>query len=92
MNREKWNTDNFEKVKRNPQEAAQSIGRWLSNHDPEQYAYDNWQACMSHIVRGTPFQNSNLPPGYTYKPWTMDELMEAATEDGQMPTDPGDWD
>lgn len=92
MNREKWNTDNFEKVKRNPQEAAQSIGRWLSGHNPEQYVYDNWQACVNHIVHGAPFQNSNLPPGYTYQPWSMDELMEAAAEDGQMPKDPGDWD
>ena len=70
---------------------AKSIGRWLSKHDPEQYVYDNWEACKNHIVSGTPFKNSNLPPGYDYEPWTMEGLM-MSQENGQLPVDAGDWD
>lgn len=70
---------------------AKSIGRWLIDHDPEQYVYDNWQACVNHIVSGDPFENTNIPPGYTYEPWTMDGLTEMAGK-GNLPVDPGDWD
>ncbi|KAH8690554.1 hypothetical protein BGW36DRAFT_432352 [Talaromyces proteolyticus] len=89
-NREKWERD-FEDVKKNPYAAAQSIGRWLSDHDPEQYVYDNWQACLNHITSGAPFKNTNLPPGYSYEPWTMEGLMKMS-QNGQLAADPGEWD
>lgn len=68
--------------------AVKSIGRWLSNHDPEQYVYDNWVACLNHLVSGSEFKNTNLPPGYEYEPWTMDELLASGVQD----VDSGDWD
>ncbi|KAK5062912.1 hypothetical protein LTR84_004988 [Exophiala bonariae] len=89
-NREKWE-QNFEEAKKNPLATAQSIGRWLARHDPEQYVYDNWEACKNYITNGAPFKNSNLPPGYNYEPWTMDGLMKMQ-DNGQLPVDEGDWD
>ena len=70
--------------------SAQSIGRWQSHHDPEKYVYDNWQACLNHITSGAPFENTNLPPGYHYEPWTMEGLMKMS-QNGQLVADLGDW-
>ena len=66
------------------------VGRWVIQHDPEQYVYDSWSKCVNHIVSGAPFQNTNIPPGYTYKPWTIDELLNAAADEREM-VDAGDW-
>lgn len=59
-------------------------------HDPEQYAYDNYGSCASHIISGTPFENTNMPSGYRYKPWTVQELMEASGKHEPI-VDEGDW-
>ena len=48
------------------------IGRWVWNHNPEIYARENYQACLSSMTGGTPFKNTNIPPGYIYKPWNLD--------------------
>lgn len=66
------------------------VGRWINLHDPEQYVYDNWRKCVNHVVSGAPFENTNTPPGYTYVPWTIDELLGAAAEEREM-VDEGDW-
>lgn len=70
---------------------AASVGKWISNHEPEQYVYDNWQTCLNHLVSGASFQNTNIPPGYTYEPWTMEGLIKSL-EQGQFRVDAGDWD
>lgn len=88
-NRDKWQTNDYEAVKLNPHAAVKSIGRWLSNHDPEQYVYDNWYQCLNHLVSGSAFRNTNIPPGYEYEPWTMSGLM---AQNGHADTDAGDWD
>lgn len=88
-NREKWEKDS-EDAKKNPYATVQSIGRWLSEHDPEQYVYANWQACLNHMTSGAPFKNTNLPPGYEYEPWTMEGLMKMS-QNGQLAPDPGEW-
>ncbi|KAK6382281.1 hypothetical protein LTS17_004168 [Exophiala oligosperma] len=91
-NKEKWEKD-FDLIRKDPLAAAKSVGRWTSEHNPEQYVYDKWQAAVNHIVSGAPFQNTNLPPGYEYEPWTMDSLnLLAGMNDGEIPADPGDWD
>lgn len=91
-NKEKWEKD-FDLIRKDPFSAAKSVGRWTSEHDPEQYVYDMWQAATSHVVSGTPFKNTNLPPGYEYEPWTMDSLnLLAEVNNGEIPADPGEWD
>lgn len=78
-------------MKKDPFAAAKSVGRWLYEHDAEQYVYDNWNACVSHVMDGSPFENTNIPSGYKYEPWTMEALMETV-KNGQTAGDVGDWD
>lgn len=65
-------------------------GRWITDHDPEVYVYQNWTRCVDHLVRGADFTNTNIPPGYSYKPWTIDECLKNAN-DGVLLTDEGNW-
>lgn len=66
------------------------IGRWINLHDPEEYVYQKWSECVNSLVRNTPFENTNTPPGYAYAPWTIDELLKASEEE-QETVDAGDW-
>lgn len=90
-NRDRWHTTDFEAAKRNPKAFATATGEWINGHDPEQYVLDNWEACLNSVVSGSEFTNSNTPPGYTYEPWTMADIMRPS-EEGQLAADPGNWD
>jgi len=46
-------------------------GKWVWAHNPETYATEKYDECLSHLQKGTPFVNTNLPPGHMYNPWTM---------------------
>ena len=89
-NREKWHHTDFEAAKKNPQKLIEQVGRWINLHDPEEYVYQNWSKCVNHLVSGASFENTNTPPGYTYEPWTIDELLNASAEENET-VDPGDW-
>ncbi|KAK7748215.1 hypothetical protein SLS62_008766 [Diatrype stigma] len=65
-------------------------GRWIWKHDPEQYVYDNYTQALDHLQHGTPFQNTNIPPGYVHKPWSVDQIM-ADIEEGKPVELEGDW-
>ncbi|KAK0443903.1 uncharacterized protein EV420DRAFT_1013878 [Desarmillaria tabescens] len=89
--REKLHHTNWEIALKNPQAAfGKLVGTWLSKHDAEKYAYDNYDACAKHVLEGAPFTNTNTPPGYTYEPWTVEELLRAVRE-GKEIHDAGDW-
>ena len=89
-NREKWHHTDFEAAKKRPEKLIEQVGRWVNDHDPEKYVYDNWDKCVNHLLGGTRFENTNIPPGYTYQPWTIDELLNASTEE-RVTVDAGDW-
>lgn len=63
---------------------------WTTTHNAEDYAYANYASCLQHLRQGTPFKNTNIPPGYTYKPWTVKELLHAS-ESGLPDQDEGEW-
>ncbi|KAF2422981.1 FAD/NAD(P)-binding domain-containing protein [Tothia fuscella] len=65
-------------------------GTWLVDHNPEEYALDNFTSALANITTGAPFKNSNTPPGVAYQPWTMDGLAEAL-EKGEPSILDGDW-
>ncbi|KAK0448001.1 hypothetical protein EV421DRAFT_107486 [Armillaria borealis] len=88
--RENWHHTDWDAVSKNPQLVGKIIGNWLANHDSEKYAYDNYAACAKHIIDGTPFTNTNTPPGYIYEPWTVEDLLKAAREKTDV-QDAGDW-
>ena len=65
-------------------------GRWITNHDPEEYVYTNWTECVECVLDNREFVNTNLPTGYTYKPWKVPELMKAIDDHASI-EDEGDW-
>ncbi len=75
---------------KDPTALGKLVGDWLAKHDPEKYAYDNYDACAKHITEGVPFTNTNIPPGYVYEPWTVQDLVNAANE-GRVVQDAGNW-
>ena len=75
---------------KNPESLLGKWGRWIWTHDPEKYAYDNFEKAKEHLIGGTPFVNTNIPPGYKYKPWNIDELL-AIGESGKPIVLEGDW-
>lgn len=85
------NNSAVEGAKADPKKTAVHMGRWILDHDPEQYAYDNYKKALSHVADDRPFTNSNIPPGLVYKPWTIDEIQQAK-EDGKTFDLGGDWD
>lgn len=89
-NRENFHNTDWDAVAKNPSSILKQVDRWVSEHNPEQYAYDSYDKCSDYILSGKPFQNTNTPPGHTFKPWTVDELL-AYAERGERITDDGDW-
>jgi hypothetical protein len=70
--------------------ALPKLGAWVLDHDPEQYAFKNYEQALSHISDGKPFQNTNRPTGVTYEPWTIEGLADAL-EKGEPTILDGDW-
>ncbi|KAI1774425.1 FAD binding domain protein [Hypoxylon cercidicola] len=80
----------FECVPKIPETVGRPVGSWVLKHDPEQYALDNYGNCVNHLVAGAPFGNTNMPPGYVFKPWTVRQLLHE-TDNGGLVLDEGDW-
>jgi hypothetical protein len=89
-NREVYHNTDWDAVAKNPEIMGKMVGDWLVHHDSERYAYENYGACAEHLLNNTPFKNTNSVPGYTYKPWTVKELLNAS-ESGEPVEDEGDW-
>lgn len=65
-------------------------GWWLLAHNAEHYAYCNYGKAARHLVDGTDFVNTNIPPGYTYKPWTLKEVYDTLSRGEKLKLE-GDW-
>ncbi|KAF4913610.1 FAD-dependent monooxygenase [Colletotrichum viniferum] len=75
----------------NPRSIAKFTGAWLLKHDPEVYAYENYEACAAHLLHEKDFKNSNTIPGFPFKLWTVQELLEKADKGESIDDDEGDW-
>jgi hypothetical protein len=64
-------------------EALGVVGPWQLNHDAAVYADENYRACAEHLTKGTPFKNTNGPPGQEYVPWKISLLLEEAERNRQ---------
>ncbi|RDW93099.1 uncharacterized protein DSM5745_00421 [Aspergillus mulundensis] len=89
-NRELYHKTDWDAVAKNPEIMGKMVGMWLLLHDPQKYAYENYEKCKESLLQGTPFKNTNAVPGYTYKPWTVKELLEASDR-GEGVVDEGEW-
>ncbi|KAK5120351.1 hypothetical protein LTR85_006290 [Meristemomyces frigidus] len=67
------------------------LGRWIVEHDPEEYVRQNYEVAVAHLKDGAPFRNTNTPPGLVYTPWTIDGLLNAQQR-GERTVLDGDWD
>lgn len=64
--------------------------RWIVTHDAEAYARQRFDEALDHLQNGTPFKNTNTPPGMVYRPWTADTLL-GQKEKGEPTVLDGDW-
>ncbi|KAJ4399524.1 hypothetical protein N0V91_009349 [Didymella pomorum] len=89
-NREIFHNTDWSDAAANTKVMKKMVGDWITYHDPEVYAYENYHKCAENLAQGTPFDNTNIPPGYTYRPWTVRELL-GASDRGEVLKDEGDW-
>ena len=77
LNREELHSVNIEALAQHPNDPLYTdvgffkLGRWVWGHDAERYATDNYAAALEHLRDGTEFENTNIPPGHKYQPWTL---------------------
>lgn len=90
INQSNYTNTDWEAVSKNPSAIKAKYGDWIWKHDAEQYAYENYGKALLHLVSGTPFQNTNVPVGLVYKPWTIDDLR-AFDQEGKKIELQGDW-
>ena len=67
------------------------IGKWITHHDPELYAAENYARAAASFHSGSAFLNTNVPYGISYEPWTIDGLREALRKKEATIFDSGDW-
>lgn len=81
-------------ISHNPALIRTRFPRWIYQHDPEAYAYSMYGPAFQHVVSGgaTDFQNTNIPPGHTFRKWTIDEV-KGQMKRGEMIEQlmDGDW-
>ncbi|RAQ46314.1 monooxygenase [Aspergillus flavus] len=51
-------------------------GKWLWQHNAENYAAANFEAARQSIELGSVFKNTNLPRGHVFEDWTMESELE----------------
>ena len=57
----------FEKVKENPELVRNEPAQWQTEHDPQQYAEEQFDDCMACLKSGKVFRNTNTPAEYTFE-------------------------
>lgn len=87
----------WEEVGANPRLAQPKLPRWVWEHDPEKYAYEVYDRVVESMRKGVPIEDDdsippNYPPGYKYKPWTLDEVIEGVRKTNMVDLGPGNWD
>ncbi|KAF7197578.1 FAD-dependent monooxygenase fsr3 [Pseudocercospora fuligena] len=90
-NAARFQKTDFEKVGQDPSKVQPKLPKWIWGLDVEGYANDNYaKAAASLVPDGPVFKNTNIPPGFTPKPWTIDEI-EKRQKEGKAVELEGDW-
>jgi 2-polyprenyl-6-methoxyphenol hydroxylase-like FAD-dependent oxidoreductase len=89
-NKQSRDATNWKLIEENPDKLRPEFGKWVWAHDPETYAFENYGKAFNHLANGAPFVNTNIPKGYSYKPWTLDDMMELVKEGRQVELE-GNW-
>ena len=75
----------------NPNALKPRYGSWIWKHDPEQYAIESYEKVAGSLKTGQEWMNTNIPPGYVPRPWSIDELI-LLQEQGKPIVLEGNWD
>jgi 2-polyprenyl-6-methoxyphenol hydroxylase-like FAD-dependent oxidoreductase len=59
---------NFEAVKKNPELIRNEPAKWQIEHDPEDYANEQFEECFTCLKSGKTFVNTNKPAEYVFRP------------------------
>ena len=86
----------WENVKMNPRKANPALPKWIFNHNPEDYAYENYEKVVELVKKGVALDEDtdvppNYPPGYKYKPWNIEKIMDDMRNERPFELGPGDW-
>ncbi|TKX22618.1 FAD-binding domain-containing protein 29 [Elsinoe australis] len=86
-----WN-----EVKIDPRKSSPKLPKWIWQHDPERYAYENYRPCLESMEKGIRMEDEpgltpNWPPGYRYEPWTIDEIIQDLKNGQEVDLGTGDW-
>ncbi|KAF2722513.1 FAD/NAD(P)-binding domain-containing protein [Polychaeton citri CBS 116435] len=86
----------WDKVKLDPKRAQPKMPKWVWCHDPEPYAYANYEKNVEAMNKGVAFDQSecepNFPPGYKYEPWSIDYVIECMQKGVPVELGAGNWD
>ncbi|KAI0128691.1 hypothetical protein BJ170DRAFT_707047 [Xylariales sp. AK1849] len=85
------------KVKLDPRRAQPKLPSWVWGHNPETYAYDNYDKVVQSMKNGIPFNEDdsfppNYPPGYKYEAWSIEQIMDDIRIGRPVNMGPGNWD
>lgn len=83
-------------MKLDPRRAAPKLPKWVWSHDPEAYAYENYDRAVESLKQGIPFEDDdrilpNYPPGYKYKPWNIEQIMDDMRQGKPIDLGPEGW-
>ncbi|KXX78132.1 6-hydroxynicotinate 3-monooxygenase [Madurella mycetomatis] len=86
----------WEKVKVDHRQAHPQLPMWIWCHDPEEYAYQVYDRVVESMEKGVPLEEDdsvppNYPPGYKYRPWSIDQIMEDVKNGKPVDLGPGNW-
>jgi hypothetical protein len=88
----------WDKVKLDPRRAAPKLPSWVFKHDPEAYAYENYETAVKAIKGGAKFITDvealppNYPPGYKYEAWNIEKVMDDMRAGKPIELGEGNWD
>ncbi|KAK2068950.1 hypothetical protein P8C59_003564 [Phyllachora maydis] len=96
-NAEKLQATDWQKAKLDPRMAQPKHPRWVWDHDPEAYVYENYDKCVEGVKRGLRLDEDdsippNYPPGYKWEPWNIDQMMKELAQGKSVEMGPGNWD
>lgn len=89
-NAERFHKNDFSKGPVDVSKVQARVPKWISAHDPEKYAADNYADAAASVTSGAKFENTNIPPGHVPTAWTMEEVLALEAE-GKSIELSGDW-
>lgn len=88
----------WEKVKLDPRKAAPKLPGWVFGHDPEHFAYQNYDKIVAAQKNGAKYITDdesippNYPPGYKFEPWSIEQIMDDMKKGVNVDLGSGNWD